>query len=313
MNFIWYIIIAVLLIIVLYLYNEAPWLWTESSAYQKTDSSRLMDSSCSSRILQSAQSKAVLCLHGFPATPSNFQYIIPLLQEDYDVYAPLLPGMGSSPSDMRHQTYSGWYAFARGQYLELCEKYEQVYLLGISMGASLCLELAQEFSHSDKYSPTAIALASAPVFLNSFLENGVMHRPALYLSRLLKNLLPPVLGQGSANKYTEDNAGAWQGYHGIFLPQIHSLKMGLKTVKKNLHRVKCPAYLCHSRGDRTVPYANMDTIFRHISSDYVEKRTVDTRPFQHTHHVLFIYDSVRDSLFHDIICFYKNAAAKERS
>lgn len=223
----------------------------------------------------------------------------------YDVHAPLLPGLGGQPEDIFEQTFSGWYAYVRHYYLQLHEQYDEVYLLGLSLGGALCLKLAEEFSESKP--PRAAAVCSSPVFLNSLFRHGVLHQPLLYFSRWMALLFPAVIPYPRSHLYREDGADRWRGYHALLPRQIHSLKMGLKSILKDLRYITTPLFLCQSRGDRTVPWANLAHIWKNTSSGYRERLLLDTRQYRHSHHALFLYDSTRDVILSRILAFFKDS------
>lgn len=296
------IIITIILILNL-LFNECPLFYRESKSYTLYPEEPEGDPLSRSVRIETGNKRVVLALHGFPSTPATFQYYVPrLAAAGFDVHVPRLPGFGTRPEHLLDQTFSGWYSFAQEYYLELCSRYQEVYLLGLSLGGTLCLKLAEEFAHD--HAPRAVAAVSAPVFLNALCRAGSVSRPLLYLSRWLALFLPGWIALPGRH-YLEDGAGAWRGYSGLFPRQIHSIKMGVKPVLQELHRIRSPLFVCHSRGDRTVPFANLRVI-RHLSgSPWREWMIVDTRPFRHSRHVLFLYDSVRDVILDRILDFYQ--------
>lgn len=293
------------LVLLLSLLNGTRLFYSETSAYPVNDLSRIMDRRALPVEIRQGSKKAVLCIHGFPATPANLEYQIKRFKEaGYDVYAPLLPGFGTRPEDLLSTSWRGWYAYLADYYRSLRPDYEEFYIMGMSMGGALTLRLAEEFSSSPSLAPTAVATVAAPVFLNSLLQHGVVLNPALWISRTLSWILPPYIPQADDTIGLPDGGDRWMGYHGLFIRQIHSFKMGLKEVKRDLHRISIPVFLIHAKKDQGVPFQNQEYIFRKVSSARKEKKVMDLGDLGHTHHVLVMYDSTREQVFQDMHRFF---------
>jgi carboxylesterase len=57
---------------------------------------------------------------------------------------PLLPGHGTHWRDLSQTTWMDWYACADDAFATLRAQSNQVFLAGLSMGAALCLRLAEQ-------------------------------------------------------------------------------------------------------------------------------------------------------------------------
>ncbi len=293
------------LVVLLALLNGTRLFYFEKSSYPTNDLSQIMDKRALPVEIKQGSRKAVICVHGMPSTPSEFQYLVQRFKEaGYDVYAPLLPGFGTRPENLINTSWRGWYAYLKDYYTGLRPLYDQVYVVGMSMGGALTLRLAEDFSSSSNLSPTAIATVSAPVFLNSLLENGVVLNPGLWISRTLGWFLPAFSPSPDDTSSLPDGGDRWLGYHGLFVRQIHSFKMGLKEVKRDLKKISTPIIMIQAKKDKDVPFQNLDYIYRHVSSPIKDKKEMDLGNIAHTHHVLIMYDSTREEVFKDIDGFF---------
>src|SRR5689334_23628869 len=88
---------------------------------------------------------AVLLLHGFTGSPWEVRPLgDSLAARGYHVYAPLLPGHGTTPEAMLYVTHLDWEREAeRG--LQALKGFEHVFVAGLSLGSLLALLVAARF------------------------------------------------------------------------------------------------------------------------------------------------------------------------
>ncbi|MDL2206945.1 alpha/beta fold hydrolase, partial [Eubacteriales bacterium OttesenSCG-928-N13] len=87
-----------------------------------------------------------LLLHGFTGSPGHMRWLGEKLHEQgYTVSAPLLPGHGLTLQEMRRSNWHQWLETARTSYVQLRERCETVTVMGLSMGGTLSLLLAEEY------------------------------------------------------------------------------------------------------------------------------------------------------------------------
>ena len=99
-------------------------------------------------LLQGEKAKAaVLGIHGYGGYPGELALpAIRLHALGFTVYVPRLPGHGTSGSDFEKSSRKDWYRCVREAYMNLHADYDQVYVIGHSMGGILALLLAFEFT-----------------------------------------------------------------------------------------------------------------------------------------------------------------------
>ena len=91
--------------------------------------------------LQRGNEVGILMIHGFTSSPGDFKELANFLAErDITVYAPLLPGHGTHPRDLKGIKYQDWINSAQ-QSLNLLGT-KKKFVLGYSMGGTLALSLA---------------------------------------------------------------------------------------------------------------------------------------------------------------------------
>lgn len=93
--------------------------------------------------LKNTTDKAVLLIHGFIGSPADFGRLPALLHKDgYTVVVPLLPGHGTDPRHFSKTTPEELESFVLQQYRELKKEYNQVTLVGFSLGGALSILVA---------------------------------------------------------------------------------------------------------------------------------------------------------------------------
>ncbi|MFW9778398.1 MAG: alpha/beta hydrolase [Candidatus Heimdallarchaeota archaeon] len=89
------------------------------------------------------QSIGCLLIHSFTTSPSEVRPLGAYLRnKGYSGIAPLLPGHGSHPEDLRHTTWLDWYADARAGFVYLRENYDRCIIIGVGLGSILAVMLA---------------------------------------------------------------------------------------------------------------------------------------------------------------------------
>lgn len=90
--------------------------------------------------------RALLMLHGFSSSPAVFRSMRPVLETLYDaIVCPLLPGHGTSIDDFQKAKAQDWLLCAEQSCERLIESYEQVDVLGLSLGGLLAYHLANRY------------------------------------------------------------------------------------------------------------------------------------------------------------------------
>lgn len=299
------ILVIVSAIFLFLIYNNTGLFNIENTNYRDLNFSKPLKGGEPFEFTQKSK-KAVLFIHGFPGSPKMFYMARELaIKDGYDVYSPRLPGFSSTEEEFVDTNFSMWFEYIRDYYTDIRERYDNFYVVGHSMGGALTLKLAQELK-GNKNAPTAIAVVSAPVFLNRFNYGFLFFVILLFVRSLSKFIKYIPSGRPPKSKeQDQDGDTEWVGYRGKFPRQIYSLLIGIKRVKKGLGHVRIPCFLCQAREDKTVPFSNLEYIRKHIGSVDVVVKELSLSEWNHTKHSLFIYRSVVGPLWSDISCFFK--------
>ncbi len=199
---------------------------------------------------------SVLVLHGFTGTTQSMRHVGEQLNRRYGftVAGPRLAGHGTSVDDMETTGYLDWLRSAEDGLRELAAEGRPVFVIGLSMGGSITLNLAARFGDIVK---GAISVNAPALFLGSDMA-GLLCDP---------NAPARIPGIGSDIKapvpvelaYSEVPVGRLREGHLLF---------GLTT--NLLPSIKCPVTVIQSRDDHVVPARNaLDIVNSLTASDHV--------------------------------------------
>lgn len=192
-------------------------------------------------------STGVLLLHGFTATTAEVRLLAENLHKlGLTVSAPLLPGHGTTPQAMNRVKYDHWIGCAEGSYQELKDTCSKVVVGGESMGAILCLVLAERH-------PEISAL---------LLYSPAIRVPNLKYSKFMKYFIP--IKAKSNNDLSDTN---WQGYTVHPMKAAHEFYRLQNHVLKNLADVTQPALILQGIYDRTIEPDCGQLIYNAIQSE----------------------------------------------
>ena len=97
-------------------------------------------------IRRGGSKRALLLLHGFGSSPAVYRRLMPAFS-DYDaIVAPTLPGHGESIDAFATATSSEWLLAAESACADLIKAYEQVDVMGLSLGGLIACHLSKRFS-----------------------------------------------------------------------------------------------------------------------------------------------------------------------
>ena len=90
--------------------------------------------------------RAVVCLHGYTGYPGELALPAKrLFDAGLDVFVPRYPGHGTSGEDFMQTTRTDWVGEAERMYQHVSAQYEQVSLVGNSMGGAIAVILAHRY------------------------------------------------------------------------------------------------------------------------------------------------------------------------
>lgn len=95
--------------------------------------------------------RALLLLHGFSSTPAVFRKLLPLLTAYDAVICPVLPGHAHSLAEFSKVKAKDWIQYVESLLASLLQIYNQVDVMGLSLGGLLACHLSQQFKCHHAY------------------------------------------------------------------------------------------------------------------------------------------------------------------
>jgi carboxylesterase len=182
--------------------------------------------------------RGVLVLHGFTGNPQSMRGLaLALADAGFSVEMPLLPGHGTDIQDMLDTRWEDWSAAAEAVYAELAARSDGVVVVGLSMGGTLSVWLAE---HHPEIAGLALVNpllappdADTQGFIQAMIDGG--------------DEIAPGIGSDIAMEGAVEAA-----YEGLPLRAALSLFAGAAEVEQDLESVTCPVLVFTSVQDHVV-------------------------------------------------------------
>lgn len=193
----------------------------------------------------------MLLCHGFTGSPASLRpWAEALGRAGHRVELPRLPGHGTRWQDLSPLRWDDWYGTVATALQRLAQECDQVFVMGLSMGGTLTLALAQE--HGQQIS--GIVLVNPSVMTRN---------KALVALPALRRVLPSLPGiVNDIKKPGQDEIG----YSRMPLNALDSLARTWPIVRDGLPAVTLPVLLLHSTVDHVVEPENSQYVIDHIGS-----------------------------------------------
>jgi len=186
----------------------------------------------------SGDNRGALVLHGFTGNPQSMRGLaVALADAGFTVEMPLLPGHGTAVEDMLDTRWKDWSQAAERAYTDLAARTDAVVVVGLSMGGSLSVWLAEhhpEIAALSLVNPLLIAPDADTIgFVQAMIDAG--------------DDVAPGIGSDIALEGVAETA-----YPGMPLQAALSLFEGVAEVEALLGQVCCPVLLFTSTQDHVV-------------------------------------------------------------
>ncbi len=192
-----------------------------------------------------------LLLHGYTATTAEVRPLAKyLLDRDYTVSGPLLPGHGTTPQDMNRCHWRDWTDAVERSSRDLAAQCERVFVCGESMGGLLSLYLASD------HPEIAGVVLYAPAL-------GVAKLSDALTARLMSRFVPYAAKKPGA---ASDADARWKGYTVNAVPALVQMLELQGQVRKRLPRIHQPLLILQGRLDKSIDLASGDRIIRGVAS-----------------------------------------------
>ena len=213
-----------------------------------------------------ANGAAVLGIHGYTGGPSDFTYLAERLgNAGFGVSVPRLPGAGTDMEDLSTSTRNDWMRRVVDAWQDLSSRYEQIHILGYSMGGLLALELSR------------IVEAEKTVLLAPALYTVHRLMPLLPLLSPFSRILPPVK-TGWEPEDEEDEERREHGRRYWYYRDVKSAaQMALLQgeVIRRMGTISSSVTAIVSSGDKTVPADVLNLLNKRLPRGLSDSLTVE--------------------------------------
>lgn len=225
------------------------------------------------RIALEGGPRAVLLYHGWTGWPGRLSHLAGRLNEaGYTVVVPRLPGHGTNMADMLQTRAEDWVRSAVDEYLDLADRFDQIYLAGTSMGGVIATLVAVRFN-------VARLALLAPAFATRNRFVG--------LSPFLKRLVPSIRTSWQEDKETDPRVVALGREYSThnYTSMIAELVRIQRTGRRSLRDLKADTLVVVSLADQSVPPGVADLVEERARHARVERVTVERSNHQLSEHV----------------------------
>jgi len=234
-----------------------------------------------------------LLIHGFTSTPSEFKDLSKTLtKQNITVFAPLLPGHGTSPERLSVAKYYQWIEKVDESIKTLAKECNNIYLIGNSMGSNLALISANK----NKKIRGIIALGTPIYFkrhtVSMHILLPILKRIKLFQKKRYRNI-----------KYIKKINKGRTSYDSIPLRSMKELLKIIKLSKQNLKKINKPTLVMQTKNDLIIDEESGNYIIKNINSKNKQLKIVPE-----SYHV-FILDKHKEIAEKEIINFIKNESS----
>ena len=200
----------------------------------------------------------------------------------YHVNLPVLPGHASVPEDLLKVSHEDWLKTVEQAFIETRAATKKQIAIGLSMGATLALHLAANFSFAG-------VVALAPALKLPWWQEAGIH----VLAPIIKTRRKPH-GPDVNDDYGKQVLNSYPEYPLAAALEVFHLQ---RRVRAELDRITMPLLVIHSRHDHTIPLHNVGYLLARVRSTHAEKMIVEK-----SFHVLTV-DYDREAIFARIAHF----------
>jgi carboxylesterase len=240
---------------------------------------------------EGGQTGVLLC-HGFTGSPQSLRpWAEYLAAAGLTVSLPRLPGHGTTWQEMNRTRWEDWYAEVDRAFDELRPATDEIFVMGLSMGACLALRLAEVRGKE----------VSGLVLVN---PSVTAETKLFMLAPVLKLIVPSLKGVASDIK----KPGSTElGYDRVPTKAAATLPGLWQVTTRHLDQVSQPVLIYRSTVDHVVGTANLEILSRAIPAGQLE-----VRECKDSYHVATL-DNDADAIFAGSLEFVRSHGQRERN
>jgi len=194
-----------------------------------------------------------LLIHGFTGTPKEMRGIGEFLAaRGLTVCGVRLAGHGTSPEQMAETGWRDWLSSAEVGFEQLQSCCHKLFVIGLSMGGTLALNLAASYPKKIR----GVVSICAPVFLK---DRRLYLLPILrYLRKYVDADLTDIIDPAARSEHIH--------YERVPVACIHQLLILMRRTRHRLARIQAATLVIQARGDSIIPPQNAEFIYENVGS-----------------------------------------------
>jgi len=194
-------------------------------------------------------SSIVLFIHGFMGSPQQLCSLAQAVhQNGYSAATLLLPGHGGSARDFTSSTFEGWQRHVDSKIERFSADFENIWLVGHSMGGLLAINSAVSFSRSVR----GIFTIACPFRMSMFSPYAIRIRFKQVIS---KKSDPMRIAYLTGSSVTPSLSLIWYGHR-----PTSELKKLMSAARSNLSQVHIPVTAVYSTSDELTSILSLDIL-----------------------------------------------------
>ena len=240
-----------------------------------------------------------LLIHGLTSTTQEVHDLFHFLRKKkYTVLATLLKGHNTSVEDLHETTWHDWYISVERDFDFLSKHCDKIYVIGLSIGATLALHLAV-----NKRVPSirGLVLLAPAIFYTSPLAQltPFLQHVKRYTTKDYSKYYPE--RKEAFFDIADDRALKGRiAYKNAPLRALASALSLIKIVKKEIRKVKLPVLIMHSLKDHTIKPKSARFVYNQLSTPAERKKLVYLKNSGHVITVDFDKELVSKEIYNFI-------------
>ena len=228
-----------------------------------------------------------ILVHGFSGSPDDMVHLGKFLaSRGINAHGLLLAGHGGDFEHLANSNNSDWLQGVKQEISQITPKYERTFLIGYSFGSNLILDLVARFP----LIATGVVCMASSVYLRK--------ERRIKASSTVMSQFRPGANKRSVKRGSRAIYEAGGRHLRVPFSALHSFFEFIDShTKRELHLVKTPILLIHSRDDTVSNPKSSEMIFEHIGSE--DKELFIFNEFEHNP----LNSANREVIFEKIIQF----------
>ena len=195
---------------------------------------------------------AVLCIHGILGTPNHFRDLIPLIHEEYSVYAMVTAGHCAGVRDFSKSSLQEWEESVDKAVQDLLLTHEEVYIVGHSMGTLFAIDQALKEPRV-----TRLFCLSIPIKVGYRMRMLLMAHK-IYTNKIKENDILTLAVKERYGCVDSKNIFLYLGW----IPRFLDLFKKIRETRKKLDKLETPCVAYQSSLDELVSTRSINILKR---------------------------------------------------